>query len=153
MRWPATHEARYSEVTDPRAKLEEGQFRFLPDDDTQVEVYLRRNTYGWTMIGLTEKNDKVLCLACEGDPARHQKYTIEAAAGKLQEVGAHDALLMDEGVDVFQAALLGLTGPKAKVASGPPDLDITVPLDLTRPRTRLRATFLFVREKAKEGSS
>jgi hypothetical protein len=61
--------ARYTEVTDSRKELDKGEFRFVPEDDTQVEVYLRRNTYGWTMIGLNETNDKTLCLACEGNPA------------------------------------------------------------------------------------
>jgi hypothetical protein len=109
----------------------------------QVEVYLRRNTYGWTMIGLTRGNDKILGLACEGDPATRTGHILEEAASKLRAVGAHNAFLMDEGADVFQLALLGLSGPKATVAGGGPTLDITVSLK----RTRLRATFLFARRQ------
>lgn len=66
-----------------------------------------------------------------------------ACIQELLNAGAHNALLMDEGADVFQEALLGLGGPKAKIAGGGPDLDITVPLK----RTRLRATVIFARRK------
>lgn len=135
--------ARYTEVPDSRIELLEGEFRFVPEDDMQVEVYLRRNTYGWTMIGLTRGNDKILCLACEGDPATRTGHVLEEAASKLRAAGAHNAFLMDEGADVFQLALLGLSGPKATVAGGGPTLDITVSLK----RTRLRAMFLFARRK------
>jgi hypothetical protein len=123
--------------------LLEGEFRFVPEDDTQVEVYLRRNTYGWTMVGLTKGNDKILCLACEGNPATRTGHVLEEAASILRAAGAHNALLIDEGADVFQMALLNGSWPKAKVAGGGPDLDITVPLQ----RTRLRATFIFTRRK------
>lgn len=134
--------AGYREVTNPRQPLGVGEYRFVPEDDTLVEVYLKRNTYGWTMIGLSRENDKILCLACEGVPGV-TGHILENAANKLICAGAYNGLLIDEGADVFQMALLGLSGPKAKVAGGGPDLDITVPLK----RTRLRATFIFARRK------
>jgi hypothetical protein len=139
--------AGYQEITDPRKELDEGEYRFVREDDTQVEVYLRRNTYGWTMIGLTEKQDKLLCLACEGNPARREGHVLEKAACKLRQAGAHNALLIDEGADVFQVALLGHNLPKVKVAGNGPELDVTVPLK----RTRLRATFIFARRKVGDG--
>jgi hypothetical protein len=135
--------AQYTEVSDPRSELLEGEFRFVPEDDTRVEVYLRRNTYGWTMIDLNKTNDKILALACEGNPATRTGHVLEDTASKLLQARAHHALLIDEGADVFQSALLGHNLPKAKVAGGGPELDITVPLK----RTRLRATFIFARKR------
>ncbi|MBI3800882.1 MAG: hypothetical protein HY268_28395 [Deltaproteobacteria bacterium] len=135
--------AEYTEVSDPRLELAQGEFRFVPEDDTQVEMYLRRSTYGWTIIGLNKTNDKILALACEGNPATRTGHILEEAARKLKEAGAPNALLVDEGADVFQTALLGHNLPKVKVAGGGPELDMTVPLK----RTRLRATFIFARKK------
>jgi len=68
---------------------------------------------------------------------------LEVAAEQLLKDGAHHVLLIDEGQDVFQKALLGLNGPKANVAGGGPPLDITVALK----RTRLRATFIFAQRR------
>ena len=54
---------------------------------------------------------------------------------------------IDEGADVFQTALLGQNGPRARMVGGGPDLDMTVPLK----RTRLRATFIFARQRGTAG--
>jgi hypothetical protein len=83
----AARHAGYTEVTDPRVELAEKQFRFVPEDDTSVEIYLGRNTYGWTMIGLNEDRNKVLALACEGNPAAQIGHVLEAAANKLRYCG------------------------------------------------------------------
>ena len=135
--------AKYEEVVEPRQELKVGQYRFVPEDDTQVEVYLKRNLYGWTMIGLNATKDKIFSLACEGCPipSRRAGYVLEEAVSQLREAGAENALLIDEGADVFQIALLGLNGEKVQVAGGGSDLDVIVPLL----RTRLRATLIFAK--------
>ena len=130
--------ARYDEISDSRQPLEVGQYRFVPEDDTLVDVYLKRNTYRWSMIGLPNNGDSILSLACEGKPGG-SGYVLRSAAKHLMKAGACDALLIDEGQDVFQAALLGHSGPKRTVAGGGPGLDHPVELR----RTRLRATFIF----------
>src|SRR5262249_55507827 len=81
----------YSEVSAPRVELAQGQFRFEPEDDTRIEIFLRRNTYGWTMVGVNRANDKILVLACEGDPAGRVGHVLEDAARKLLQAGAHHA--------------------------------------------------------------
>ena len=116
----------------------------MPEDDTHVEVYFRRSRYGWSLIGLPESSDRIFCLACEGDPAARRGHVLESAVSRLKAVGASDALLIDEGADVFQLVLLGSDRSKAKMATDGPGLDVMVPLK----RTRLRATFIFARESA-----
>lgn len=141
----AMKDGAYEEVVEPWLELERGQYRFVPEDDTRVEVFYRRSCYGWSMVGLDE-GGRVLCLACQGNPRARTGHTLEAAARRLLDAGARDALLIDEGFDAFQAVLLGGSGPKVRVAGGGPELDEIVPLR----RTRLRATFLFARGRAAE---
>jgi hypothetical protein len=129
----------YREQPDARAELAAGEFRFVPEDTSLVEVFLLRNRYGWTMIGLTKDGDSTLCLACEGDPHANRGHILASAAQRLIDAGAWNAVLIDEGADMFQAALL-------KGGGGPP-LQATIPLK----RTRLRATFVFGRRRASEG--
>jgi len=61
------------------------------------------------MVGLSEDKRRIYCLACKGKPGRtggvgksRQGYTLEDAARKLLDLGAYNALLMDEGNDVLQ---------------------------------------------------
>ena len=134
----------YEEVRNDTISLRRGQFRLTEEDNRIVEVFLRRNTYNWTMIGLTKERDRILALACEGDPKRLVGLTVEEAAEKLQSAGAHDALLIVAGQDVFQFADLGpgagLPYSTVTMADGS-DLDITV-----RPRrTRIRCAFIFAK--------
>jgi hypothetical protein len=132
--------ANYTEVTAPRKDLDEGEYRFVPEDDTLVEIHFKRNTYGWSMLGLNQARDKLIALACAGRPggiAGKDGYTLAQAADKLIEAGAHDGLLIDEGADVFQLAALD-PGPAT------PALAEMVPLL----RNRLRATFIFARPKS-----
>ncbi len=136
----------YREVTDPRIPLRRGQYRVVPYDDTQIEVFLWRNKYPWSMIGMHQNGQEILCLACQADLGRYIGLTLEDAARCLQAAGARDALLIDEGQDVFQAALINAVGPVATVASGPPDLVVTIPLGQNR-GPRLRATFIFAKQR------
>ena len=144
----AMEAGEYEKVPDPSLELQEGQYRVVPEDDSRIEVYLRRSHYGWSMIGLNQECDKLLCLASRGYPGKRLGHVLESAAGKMVVAGAYDALLMDEGDDVFQIAALGGPGAAARVAGGAAPLDMTVPLlaDEIR-RTRLRATFIFARRK------
>jgi hypothetical protein len=123
--------ASYREVASPLQPLSPGDWRFAcrSPQTTVAEIYFKRNTYGWTMIGLGPDNRRMLCLACTGWPGR-TGYTLEQAADILLRAGARDALLMDEGADVFQ---------KVKWGDGP-FMDM-----VRRIRRRVRATFIFAR--------
>jgi hypothetical protein len=125
--------ARYRETLDPLAALGPGEWRFVPYSQslTLVEIYLRRNTYGWTMIGLTRDRHKILCLATKGWPGR-TGFRLEEAAEMLRDAGAWDALLIDEGADTFHS----LRDPDGQWR----DL-------VKRDRGRMRAVFLFTREE------
>jgi hypothetical protein len=135
----------YKEVSESWRELQQGQYRFVPEDTTQVEVFFRRSCHGWSMAGLSS-DGQVLSLACEGDPRKHKGHTLASAAHRLLDAGARDALLIDEGFDAFQVALPGRGGRKARMAGDGPELDEIVPLR----RTRLRATFLFASNRAAE---
>jgi hypothetical protein len=119
----------YTEVEDPLESLEPGNYRFLPEDDSLVEVYLKRNTYSWTIIGVS-KDGKVYCLACKGKPGV-EGYAIEQAAEQLLEIkcGVKDALFIDGGGDVFQKVRLEHGG--------------TLEERIEIARRRLRAKFIF----------
>jgi hypothetical protein len=126
--------ARYREARSELEPLSAGMWRFVRRSPTLtgVDVYFKRNTYAWTMIGLTPDNRKILCLACAGAPGG-RGYKLEEAAELLIKAGAWNALLMDEGADVFQ---------KFRNAAG--NVVDMVP----RIRNRLRATFVFARPRS-----
>jgi len=120
--------AAYREIADPLAVLGPGEWRFVRKSQsvTQVEIYFRRNTYGWTMIGLSRDRRKLVCLATKGMPGR-TGYRLEEAAELLRGAGAWDALLIDEGADTFHSLWNGREWR---------DL-------VKRDRSRMRAVFLF----------
>jgi hypothetical protein len=95
--------AGYQEMTDALESLPPGYWRFIHQTQLTkvVEIYFKRNTYGWTMVGLSQDNTRLLCLACKGVPGQ-TGYTLEEAAEVLLQAGAWNALLIDEGLDVFQ---------------------------------------------------
>lgn len=154
--------AGYNEETDPTAALTASHFRISAENDRQVEIFFERNVYPWNIIGLTEPDEneprKVLALACDahrgalGQPSFHK---LEDAVEILRTQGAYNALLVDEGQDVFQfadidtgrnilqpAGVAASTLPTRSVAGGI-DLSVTVPADFKR--TRLRAVFVFAK--------
>jgi hypothetical protein len=112
-----------------------GDWQFVPWNANLVEVYLKRNRYPWSMIGVDKEATRVFCLACNGHQGR-TGYTLEEAAQiflqatRKQGIELQSALLMDEGNDVFQKAWLNGT------------LQQTVPLR----RRQVRAKFIFARE-------
>jgi Phosphodiester glycosidase len=119
----------YKEAASALESLLPGMWRFVPRGPQQsvLEIYFYRNTYGWTMIGLSEDKRRVLCLACSGKAGK-TGYTLEQAAELLLQAGAHNALLIDEGEDVFQTV---------RDVSGRL-IDVIAPK-----RRRVRATFVF----------
>lgn len=79
----------------PRAR---GEWRRY--SETMVEIYLQRNVYAYTMIGL-DKNGNIIASAAGGLAGRVGQ-TLEGMAQNMISVGAKDVLLIDEGNDVFQ---------------------------------------------------
>ncbi len=127
----ALTQAGYREVASALDPLAPGDWRFVRRSPqvTVVELHFLRNTYSWTMLGLSRDNRRLLSLACAGTPGR-TGYTLQQAADFLRTAGAHNALLIDEGADVFQ-----------RVGDTNGNLTDLVP----RLRRRMRATFLFAR--------
>jgi hypothetical protein len=144
--------AGYVELTSPVKDLDHGEFRFVPGDDTLVEIFLRKATYAWNVIGLDANQAKIHAFACECRwGARGRGYQLEALAElMLKTFGTHDALLFDEGQDVFQKAAVNGAFPKARIFSDPALGLNSAPLDTIIPliRKRLRACFLFARPRA-----
>lgn len=122
---------QYKEVVNESIPLTEGQWRFVRRGPqiTVLEIFFKRNCYGWTMIGLSPNGRKIFFLACTGKPGK-TGYTLEQAAQILKQAGARNALLIDEGADVIQF-MRGKNG----------DLKRMVPSK----RQRLRATFIIAR--------
>lgn len=134
----AFEQAGYREAANLLEPLSPGQWRFIPQNGHHlVQVYFKRNTYSWTMIGLSQDNKRLLSLACKGIPGK-SGYTLEQAAEILRQAGACNALLIDEGEDVFQKVLL----------SGNQFTDL-----VSCNRGRLRAIFTFARRKMGKNDS
>ena len=124
--------AGYREVTSALEPLMPSDWRFIRRtlQETVIEIYFKRNTYAWTMIGLSRDSRRLLCLACMGK-REGLGYTLEQAAEVLLQAGAWNALLIDEGADVFQ-----------KVRWNDKVLVNMMSYQLRR---RVRATFIFAR--------
>ncbi|MEK6284191.1 MAG: hypothetical protein AABO57_00455 [Acidobacteriota bacterium] len=114
---------------EPYSILEPGEWRWIPEDDNLVEIYLRRSIYPCTMFGVTQ-NGNLLSLAWEGKYNSEGGWTIEAAAKALTNHGAKDAILCDEGGDVMQRGL-----------------SLNKDFDLVNERAQIRAILIFANEK------
>lgn len=127
--------ARYREISSELEPLAPGDWRFVRRDDREhlLEIYLKRNTYSFSMIGLDADGDKMLWLAARGTPAI-DGFTIEEAAEQLRAAGAWNALLIDEGFDVMQA--VKWNGALTEMVK--------------RHRRRMRATFIVGRKRVLE---
>lgn len=131
----ALKQAGYEENPSGTAPLTPGQWRMtdlVPDENT-IEIYFRRNTYSWGMLGLTKDRKKVLALAADALPGQ-TGFELEHAAGELLKAGAHNALLIDEGWDVFH-----ITANDAGELGKEP---------FEPRRQRLRAVFIFAKTPA-----
>lgn len=97
----------YDEAPLAAGLLRQGEWRFVPEDDKLVDIFLKRSQYGCTMIGIDDK-DGIICLAFNARAWDRVGDTIESAASKLMEYAERagyrvkDALIFDEGADVFQ---------------------------------------------------
>lgn len=137
----------YEEVANALQPLSPGKWRFVNRGPqvTVLEIFFKRNNYGWTMVGLSEDKRRIYCLACKGKPGHtggigksRQGYTLEEAANKLLDLGAHNALLMDEGNDVLQI----MREPDGRYID-------RVPSD----RRRLRAVLIFARQRENQAAA
>ncbi len=110
----------------PRAR---GEWREYSDN--YMEIYLQRNVYAYTMLGLNDNGNIIASAA--GGLAGNVGQTLEGMAQNMISAGARDVLLIDEGNDVFQSL----------------QEDYTV-----KPRRgRLRAAFIFAKQSNADSSS
>jgi hypothetical protein len=88
---------KYRNVSDdpPRNR---GQWRMY--NDSLVQIFLHRNVYATTMVGLDAESNIIASAA--GGHAGIAGQTLEAMAQNMIGKGAREVLLIDEGNDVFQ---------------------------------------------------
>lgn len=121
--------AGYREVSakiEPRAR---GEWRKY--SDRWVQIYLQRNVYAYTMLGLNDQGNVIASAA--GGLAGRIGQTIEAMAQNMISARSQHVLLIDEGNDVFQ----WING------------DYTVKPQ----RGRIRALWIFARKKVQKKTS
>lgn len=89
-----------------------GLFKMLTEttgNDEKVDIFFKRNYYPFSAIGVKHSIDgnptnTIVCLCSTGQQFRIGD-TVEGIAHKMAEYGnCSDALIMDEGFDVFQMA-------------------------------------------------
>ncbi|MCA1601231.1 MAG: hypothetical protein LC776_06175 [Acidobacteria bacterium] len=113
---------------------ERGEWREYAD--SRLQIYLQRNVYAYTMVGIDDVGNMVASAA--GGRAGKVGHSLEGMAQNMIGWGARDVLLIDEGDDVFQMLL----GPFAGTSSAHP-------YTVEPRRGRLRAVFAFgQRERA-----
>lgn len=124
-------EAKKTYIKSDSEELTRGQWRWIHEGRQMwLEVFLERNEYPCTMIGVTAKDEKKGKLTIQKKVvdtesiyflAHGHKYdsegcTIEKAAEILSAQKCWDALLLDEGWDVFQLVWSSSSGnPDEKV--------------------------------------
>jgi len=118
----------YRRQIDPIAPLREGEWRKIEKGDKiSYEIWFKKNTYPCSIIGTT--NDGwLLSLACVGPYSSEDGWTINRTAEHLKSRGVTNALLIDEGGDVYQY----LKGANQQLEPG---------------RDQVRAAFLFTHKK------
>lgn len=91
-----------------RPPQQPGEFRFEPGNTKLVDVWLVSNPYPWTFVGLGKpdasgRSNKLIFMATSGSSGQ-KGLPLSVAIEKLrnQADDVHNALLIDEGVDVFQ---------------------------------------------------
>lgn len=95
---------KYKEVKERLKPLEPGEWRKIKEGrNTFYEIYFRRNIYPCTIIG-TNKQGELFAFAWRGAYSDQRGLEIESAAKVLTrpEYNITEALLIDEGGDVFQ---------------------------------------------------
>jgi hypothetical protein len=91
---------REDKQKDRLLRYSDGTWRFREETDELVEVKLFRNVYAYSLIGLDEAGN-ILALAVGGLAGRRGQ-TLESAVQNIRSYGAINALLIDQGDDVFQ---------------------------------------------------
>jgi len=94
-------------------RYSDGIWRFREETDELIEVKLHRNVYAYSLIGLD--NDGNLLALAVGGLAGRRGQTLEAATQNIKSYGATNALLIDQGDDVFQYAVSENNEYKARV--------------------------------------
>lgn len=93
--------AGYTEVAG-RRPARPGEFCRPGPEETSFLVYLRPAYYPLTMVGLDARRETLYLMAVSGQSGRFS-LTVSGAARLFRDrFGVADALLVDEGVDVFQ---------------------------------------------------
>jgi hypothetical protein len=87
------------ENTLARYPVREGEFRVR---GAEIEVFLKPAYYPLTMIGLDRERRVLYLMAISGQSGRFSLTIQQAARLLLDRFGVHDAILIDEGNDVFQ---------------------------------------------------
>ena len=113
-------------------RYSDGAWRFREETDELVEVKLHRNVYAYSLIGIDDSGN-LLALAVGGLAGRRGQ-TLEAATQNIKSYGATNALLIDQGDDVFQYATSEKGNYEVRVK----------PL-----RPQLRAVFIFAEDTNK----
>ncbi|MBI4143721.1 hypothetical protein HY486_00540 [Candidatus Woesearchaeota archaeon] len=98
----------YTEITDlKQAIVQRGQWRVVRDNDNLIQIFLQRNVYPYTMLGLNSTGQ--IIAAAAGGKAGRVGQTLEAMAQNMIGEGAVSVLLIDEGLDVHQRFFDGKT--------------------------------------------
>ena len=79
----------------------QSEWRLVEDSPHRIEILLKENIYPCTMVG-TRKDGGVSLLAWKGVYSKQPGWTLRMAASHIAEQSVTDAILCDEGGDVFQ---------------------------------------------------
>ena len=77
------------------------QWKVVEDIPNRIEILLKENIYPCTMVGI-RKGGGLSFLAWKGTYSEKPGWTVREAAEHIKEQGTIDAILCDEGADVFQ---------------------------------------------------
>lgn len=96
-----------------------GEFGLCPEDDDFVDIFFRRSVYQFSAIGTKKRENNeptsLVCLAIGGLQVRLGS-TVEGVARSMADYGnCSDAMIFDEGFDVFQIVNPAKTNDKGDV--------------------------------------
>lgn len=77
------------------------EWKFVEDNPNRIEILLKENIYPCTMVG-TRNDGGLSFLAWKGTYSKKPGWTLREAAEHIKDQGTIDAILCDEGADVFQ---------------------------------------------------
>jgi hypothetical protein len=156
---------RYRPAKDRKStQMKRGEYRWESGSRTRIEIYLQRNRYPCTIVGIgririghsapdpgrvvvhplgssakADANNALFALAVGGRTFEQSQFTIWDHAELLKEMGCRYALVFDEGHDVFQGVIP--TASKAQYIAENPEYDETNYMRVPRSpsRNRIRA--------------